>query len=118
MDCSNKIILILKETKKFEIKCYLSGESDHLDIYMEIHAGAGGTDAQDWADLLLRLYQRWIEKKGFTSEVVDYSSGDEAGIKSVTLIFFISFSSYSVILQKKEFEKLISKLSLKITIPS
>ena len=85
LDCSNKIILILKETKKFEIKCFLSGESDHLDIYMEIHAGAGGTESQDWAEMLRRMYLKWFDKKNFKYDMISEHKGEEAGIKSSTL---------------------------------
>src|SRR5690606_28751899 len=63
----------------------LSGEYDAEDAYLAIHAGAGGTDAQDWAAMLLRMYLRWAERRGFKVETVDEMPGDEAGIKSTTL---------------------------------
>ena len=84
-DCSKKIYLILKEIKKFEIKCFLSGENDHLDIYMEIHAGAGGTESQDWAEMLRRMYLKWFDKKNFKYQMISEHKGEEAGIKSSTL---------------------------------
>ena len=71
--------------KKNEIKCFLSNEADSLDCYIEIHAGAGGTESQDWAQMLLRMYSRWGESRGYKIEVIEYSAGDEAGIKSATL---------------------------------
>ena len=84
-DCSNKILYILNEIKQFEIKCFLSGENDNLDIYMEIHAGAGGTESQDWADMLRRMYLKWSDKKKFKSNLISEHKGDEAGIKSSTI---------------------------------
>ena len=62
-DCNIKIDQIYKESKKIEINCFLSGENDDYDIYLEIHAGAGGTESQDWADMLRRMYMKWFEKK-------------------------------------------------------
>ena len=62
-DCSKKISIILSEIKKIEINCFLSGENDNYDIYLEIHAGAGGTESQDWADMLRRMYMKWFDKK-------------------------------------------------------
>ena len=84
-DCSKKISLILKEIKKFEIKCFLSGENDHLNVYMEIHAGVGGTESQDWAEMLRRMYLKWFDKKNFKYEMISEHKGEEAGIKSTTL---------------------------------
>ena len=72
--------------KTNEIKCFLSNEADSLDCYIEIHAGAGGTEAQDWALMLQRMYSRWSEKRGFQVSNIEESSGDEAGIKSCTLL--------------------------------
>ena len=84
-DCLNKMSSILEETKKHEIKCFLSGENDHLDIYMEIHAGAGGTESQDWAEMLRRMYLKWFDKKNFKYQMISEHKGEEAGIKSSTL---------------------------------
>ena len=84
-DCSKKVSSILKETKRFEIKCFLSGESDHLDIYMEIHAGAGGTESQDWAEMLRRMNIKWAASKAFKCQIVHEYKGDEAGVKSSTI---------------------------------
>ena len=58
---------------------FLSNESDNLDIYLEIHAGAGGTESQDWADMLRRMYLKWFDKKSFTYEMVSEHKGEEAG---------------------------------------
>jgi peptide chain release factor 2 len=68
-----------------KIKALLAGEADSYDTYIEIHAGAGGTESQDWAEMLLRMYQRWAEKRGYKVTMVDYQSGDQAGIKSATI---------------------------------
>ena len=84
-DCSSKINNIHENVKKNEIKCFLSGENDNLDIYLEIHAGAGGTESQDWAEMLQRMYQKWFDKKLFKYEIISIHKGEEAGIKSSTL---------------------------------
>ena len=84
-DCSKKILQILSEIKKKEINCFLSGENDNYDIYLEIHAGAGGTESQDWADMLRRMYMKWFDKKKFKYEIISEHKGEEAGIKSSTV---------------------------------
>ena len=84
-DCEKKISSLLNKIKKTEVKCFLSAENDHLDTYLEIHAGAGGTESQDWAQMLARMYSKWIEKKKSKFVVVSEHKGDEAGVKSITL---------------------------------
>ena len=69
-----------------EVKLFLSGKHDTSNAIVTIHAGAGGTEAQDWAEMLLRMYLRWAEKKGYRTKVIDILAGEEAGIKSVTFI--------------------------------
>ena len=71
--------------KKNEIKCFLSNEADSLDCYIEIHAGAGGTESQDWAEMLRRMYLKWADQKNFKSNLISEHKGDEAGIKSATI---------------------------------
>jgi peptide chain release factor 2 len=71
--------------KKNEIKCFLSNEADSLDCYIEIHAGAGGTESQDWADMLRKMYLKWSDSKKFKSNLISEHKGDEAGIKSSTI---------------------------------
>jgi len=71
--------------KKNEIKCFLSNETDLLDCYIEIHAGAGGTESQDWADMLRRMYLKWSDNKNFKSNLISEHKGEEAGIKSSTI---------------------------------
>ncbi len=73
------------EVERLSFQAKLSGEYDAEDAYLAIHAGAGGTDAQDWAAMLLRMYLRWAERRGFKVEIVDEMPGDEAGTKSATL---------------------------------
>jgi len=69
-----------------KVSALLSGEVDGNDTYLEIHAGAGGTESQDWAEMLLRMYARWAERRGFKVETVEYQAGEQAGIKSATLL--------------------------------
>ena len=71
--------------EKARMQSLLSGEADSNDCYLEVHAGAGGTEAQDWAQMLLRMYLRWAEKSGAKTELLEESSGEEAGIKSATI---------------------------------
>lgn len=71
--------------KEMELQRMLGSEQDPLNAIMSIHAGAGGTEAQDWAEMLLRMYLRWADRKGFKTTIIDYQPGDEAGIKSVSL---------------------------------
>ncbi len=77
---------LLHELEEFELRQFLSGETDRSNAFVTIHSGAGGTESCDWADMLLRMYQRWIERSGFKSEVVDLQQGEEVGIKSVTFL--------------------------------
>lgn len=69
-----------------KVQALLAGEADANDTYIEIHAGAGGTESQDWAEMLQRMYTRWAERKGYKVELVDYHAGEQAGIKSATLL--------------------------------
>ena len=84
-DCNKKLKQILSDIKKSEVSCFLSGENDDYDIYLEIHAGAGGTESQDWADMLRRMYMKWFDKKKFKYEIISEHKGEEAGIKSSTI---------------------------------
>ncbi|HEX4874338.1 peptide chain release factor 2 [Sphingorhabdus buctiana] len=70
---------------KDKVSALLSGEADPLDTFIEIHAGAGGTESQDWAEMLFRMYTRWAEKRGFKVDTIEYQAGDTAGIKSATI---------------------------------
>uniref|UniRef100_A0A9E8A1R1 Peptide chain release factor 2 n=1 Tax=Bosea sp. NBC_00436 TaxID=2969620 RepID=A0A9E8A1R1_9HYPH len=75
------------EAARLQVETLLSGEADMLDTYVEIHPGAGGTESQDWAEMLLRMYRRWGERRKFKVETLEYQDGDTAGIKSATLQF-------------------------------
>jgi peptide chain release factor 2 len=75
-----------KEVSHLEFQRMLGGEDDHSNAIVTIHPGAGGTEAQDWAEMLLRMYMRWAERNGYKTEIVDYQPGDEAGVKSATFI--------------------------------
>ncbi len=77
---------LLKTAQKREVEALLSGEADGNDAYVEVHAGAGGTESQDWAQMLLRMYMRWAEEKRFKTELMETSPGEEAGLKSATLL--------------------------------
>lgn len=83
-DSLNQLKQVDKELKKFELEQMLSGEYDDADAILTINAGAGGTDAQDWASMLLRMYLRWVEQRGWSAELLDKLDGEEAGIKSAT----------------------------------
>lgn len=74
-----------EQVEKLQLESLLSGEADHCSAYLEVHAGSGGTEAQDWGQMLLRMYVRWAEKKGFKVSLLDQSDGEEAGIKSATI---------------------------------
>ena len=76
---------LAEEAKRREIESLLSGEADANDSYVEINAGAGGTEAQDWAEMLMRMYLRWAEQHGYKAQLMEQSEGEQAGIKSATL---------------------------------
>ena len=84
-ESENALIELEKQLDKYDIQQMLSGEYDEADAFLSINAGAGGTDAQDWANMLLRMYLRWAETRGWKTELVDKSDGEEAGIKSATI---------------------------------
>jgi peptide chain release factor 2 len=84
-ELETEVAALAKEVDQRELDAMLSGPYDHDDALLAIHAGAGGTDSQDWAQMLERMYLRWAERSGYEVEILDYSEGEEAGIKSVTL---------------------------------
>ena len=84
-ESENELVKLEKELDKYDVQKMLSGEYDEADAFLTINAGAGGTDAQDWANMLLRMYTRWAESKGWKVELIDKSDGEEAGIKSATI---------------------------------
>src|SRR5262249_57018416 len=73
------------EVARRELEALLSGEADGFDSFLEVHAGAGGTESQDWANMLLRMYTRWAEQRGYKIEYLEETTGEEAGIKSATI---------------------------------
>ena len=79
------LVALQKEVSRLELESLLSGEADSNDAYLDVNAGAGGTEAQDWAQILLRMYLRWMDRKNFKYEILQQSDGEEAGIKSVTV---------------------------------
>ncbi len=84
-DAEGAIIALQATAAQRELESLLSGEADGNDCYLEVNAGAGGTEAQDWAEMLLRMYLRWAEKRGYKTKLLDESRGEEAGIKSATI---------------------------------
>ena len=84
-EVDENIKFLKNKVRKNEIKCFLSNEADSLDCYVEIHAGAGGTESQDWADMLRRMYLKWSDGKKFKTSLISEHKGDEAGIKSSTI---------------------------------
>lgn len=83
-EAEDKLDAALAAIKGVEVQRMLGGKDDRLNAIVAIHSGAGGTEAQDWAAMLFRMYSRWVESKGFKAAVVDYNPGEEAGVKSVT----------------------------------
>jgi peptide chain release factor 2 len=77
---------MLAEANRRQVEAMLSGEADSNDTYLEVHSGAGGTESQDWANMLLRMYTRWAERQGFKVEILEMHDGEEAGIKSATIL--------------------------------
>jgi len=85
-EAAQLLVDLEKKIAVFELERMFTGEHDTNNALLTIHAGAGGTEAQDWTDILLRMYLRWAEDKAFTTEILDYLPGDEAGVKSVTVM--------------------------------
>ena len=85
-DLTRGLVTLQADVEAGEIRTMLSGPMDRKNAIITIHPGAGGTESQDWAEMLMRMYMRWIERRGFKREVVDYQPGDEAGLKSVTIV--------------------------------
>ncbi|MWV46633.1 peptide chain release factor 2 [Paenibacillus sp. HJL G12] len=95
-----------KKLEDFELDLLLNQPYDKLNAILELHPGAGGTESQDWGQMLLRMYTRWAEKRGFKVEVMDYLPGDEAGIKSVTLLIK-GFNAYGYLKTEKGVHRLV-----------
>ena len=84
-EVAQQVTAVEASLNKFSLELMLDGESDQNNAILSINAGAGGTEAQDWAEMLFRMYLRWIERRGFKPSIMDYQPGDEAGLKSVTI---------------------------------
>jgi peptide chain release factor 2 len=84
-ELENALNELERDLEKFELSALLSGPDDHRNAILTIHPGAGGTESQDWAEMLFRMYNRWAERKEFSAELMDYQVGEEAGLKSATL---------------------------------
>ncbi len=85
-DAEDAIRALRTEFARLQVEAMLSGEADGNDTYLEVHSGAGGTESQDWANMLLRMYTRWAERQGFKVEILEMHDGEEAGIKSATIL--------------------------------
>jgi len=86
LEGENAVRAVEAEAARRQIETLLSGEADGFDTYLEVHSGAGGTESQDWANMLQRMYARWAERRKYKVEIVEWSDGDEAGIKGATLL--------------------------------
>ncbi|WP_421590845.1 peptide chain release factor 2, partial [Shinella sp. M27] len=85
-DAEDALKAVRTEASRKQVEAMLSGEADTNDTYLEVHSGAGGTESQDWANMLLRMYTRWAERSGYKVELLEIHDGEEAGIKSATLL--------------------------------
>ena len=85
IEINKKTNELIKEVRKKEFENFLSGEADTNDCFLEVHSGAGGVEAQDWTEMIVRMYTRWCEKKKFNFDILEENSGEEAGIKSLTM---------------------------------
>jgi peptide chain release factor 2 len=92
LDTVKELETLIKEFRDFELLILFSGPHDAQDAILAMHAGAGGTEAQDWVQMLLRMYTRWCERSGYNMEILDLLDGDEAGIKSVTFMVHGTFA--------------------------
>jgi peptide chain release factor 2 len=85
-EVESSLVRLCQEVETTELECMFDGEHDASNALLTIHAGAGGTEAQDWVSMLMRMYLRWAETHGFKTDILDYLPGDEAGVKSVTIL--------------------------------
>ncbi len=105
-DLETSVGALMKKLEAYELTLLLSQPYDRLNAILEIHPGAGGTESQDWAEMLLRMYRRWAEKRDFKVEVLDYLPGDEAGVKSVTLLIK-GYNAYGYLKTEKGVHRLV-----------
>ena len=105
-DVREELEAIQSDLRSLELEVLLAGDYDANNAYLELHAGAGGTEAQDWTQMLLRMYGRWAERHGFSVETIDLLPGDEAGVKSVTL-FIRGHNAYGYLKSEKGVHRLV-----------
>ena len=105
-ELEEKLTKTIHIVEEYELAQLLNEEYDKNNTVLELHPGAGGTESQDWGSMLLRMYTRWAESKGFTVETVDYQAGDEAGIKSVTLLIK-GYNAYGYLKSEKGVHRLV-----------
>jgi len=105
-DISTGVQELVRKVNEFELQLLLNQPYDKLNAILELHPGAGGTESQDWAQMLYRMYTRWAEKRGYKVEVLDYLPGDEAGIKSVT-IMIRGYNAYGYLKAEKGVHRLV-----------
>lgn len=105
-DIVNGVNELVRKVGEFELQLLLNQPYDKLNAILELHPGAGGTESQDWAQMLYRMYTRWAEKRGYKVELLDYLPGDEAGIKSVT-IMIKGFNAYGYLKAEKGVHRLV-----------
>src|SRR5690625_2876323 len=105
-ELQDEVKQLLVQIESFELEMLLSEPYDKNNAILELHPGAGGTESQDWASILLRMYQRWAESKGFKIETLNYLAGDEAGVKSVTLLIK-GYNAYGYLKAEKGVHRLV-----------
>lgn len=105
-DLEDGVKSLVKDVNDFELQLLLSGPHDKNSAILELHPGAGGTESQDWAEMLLRMYTRWSERQGYKVETLDYLPGDEAGVKSVTLLIK-GYNAYGYLKSEKGVHRLV-----------
>ena len=105
-DVKAELEALQNDLRSLELELLLSGEYDANNAYLELHAGAGGTEAQDWTQMLLRMYGRWAERHGFSVETLDLQPGDEAGVKSV-MLFVKGHNAYGYLKSEKGVHRLV-----------
>ncbi len=105
-DLRQEVTRLDRELTEIETATLLSGENDQANAFLTIHPGAGGTESQDWAEMLLRMYMRWAERHGFKTEMIEYQAGEEAGIKSVTIVIK-GFNAYGLLIPEIGVHRLV-----------
>ncbi len=102
----SKINSLKKKCEKIKIKSLLNNQTDHCNAFLEIHAGAGGTESQDWAEMLSRMYQRFAEKNNYKYKIIDFQRGEEAGLKNLTMMIS-GFKSYGFLKNETGIHRLV-----------